>query len=77
MSARKANCVVQILITSYFSAVPTLSTVAELSSDLEIGLYKGGVRVCHISETPASRIGKKRAYFSLGSSTLERRIEHT
>jgi hypothetical protein len=77
MSAGKAARVVQKLITSYFSAAPNLPSVAELSFDSEIGLYKGGVRVSHISETPASRIGKKRAYFNLGSSTLETQVEHT
>jgi hypothetical protein len=77
MSAGKATRVVRKLITLYFSAVSTLPSVAELSSDSEIGLYKGGVRISHISETPASRIGKKRAYFGLGSSTLETCVEHT
>jgi hypothetical protein len=77
MSAGNATHVVQKLITSYFFAAPTLPSVAELSSDSEIGLYKGGVRVSHISEIPASRIGKKHAYFSLGSSTLEMCVEHT
>jgi hypothetical protein len=44
---------------------------------LSLTVLKGRVRVSHISETPASRIGKKRAYFGLGSSTLETCVEHT
>jgi hypothetical protein len=42
MSVGNATRVVQKLITSYFSAAPTVPSVAELSSDSEIGLYKGG-----------------------------------
>ena len=76
MSGGNATRVVQKLITSYFSSAPNFPTVVDLSSDSEFGFYKDGVRVSHISETPASRIGKKRAYFGLGSSTLETCIEH-
>ena len=76
MSGGNATRVVQKLITSYFSSAPNFSIVVDLSSDSEFGFYKDGVRVSHISETPASRIGKKRAYFGLGSSTLETCIEH-
>ena len=77
MSVGNATRVVQKLITSYFSAAPNLPNVAKLSSDSEIGFYKGGVIVSHISKTPTSRIKKKCAYFGLGSSTLETCVEHT
>ena len=76
MSVGNATRVVQKLITLYFFSAPNVPSVVELSSDSEIGLYKGGVRVSHISKTPALRIGKKRAYFGLRSSTLETCVEH-
>jgi hypothetical protein len=86
MSDSQENCVVQRLITSFFTVaekVPVIVTlssdlqnevvppVVNLSSELNVRLLKDGIEVTHISSTPQSQIGKKRGYFGTGSSTLD------